>query len=84
VLDQTGFNRTERKNTALTRERRKNRPIEEKESRRWLETMENSDRGIPAAINVPHIRDREGDNYELFDKAIQNGRRFLIRIGIVR
>jgi hypothetical protein len=80
VLDQTGFNRAERKNTALTREQQKNRPIEEKESRRWLETMENADRGIGDDIKVLHICDREGDNYELFDKATQSGRHFLIRI----
>jgi hypothetical protein len=80
VLDQRGFNRVERKNTALTREQQKNRPIEEKESNRWLETMEKADGGIPADINVLHICDREGDNYELFDKAVQSGRHFLIRI----
>jgi hypothetical protein len=68
VLDQRGFNRVERKNTALTREQQKNRPIEEKESNRWLETMEDADRDIGDDINVLHICDREGDNYELFDK----------------
>jgi hypothetical protein len=44
VLDQMGFNRAERKNTLLTVERKKNRPIEEKESNRWLETMKNAER----------------------------------------
>jgi hypothetical protein len=73
VLDQMGFNRAERKNTALTRERRKNRPIEEKESNRWLETMENADCDIGDDTKIPHVRDREGDNYELFDKALQSG-----------
>ena len=80
MLDQRGFNRREPKNTSLTREQQKNRPIEEKESNRWLVTMENSDGGIPAAIKVIHVCDREGDIYELFDKAIQSGRYFLIRI----
>jgi hypothetical protein len=59
-----GFNRAERKNTVLTREQQKNRPIEEKESNRWLETMENADRDIGDAIKILHICDREGDNYE--------------------
>jgi hypothetical protein len=54
VLDPMEFNRAERKNTALTRERRKNRPIEEKESNRWLETMENADRDISDAIKIVH------------------------------
>jgi hypothetical protein len=80
TLDQMGFNRRERKNTSLTREQQKNRPIEEKESNRWLATMENSGRDIPAAIKVLHVCDREGDIYELFDKAIQSGRSFLVRI----
>jgi hypothetical protein len=48
VLDQRGFNRAERKNTVLTREQQKNRPIEEKEGNRWLETMENADRALAA------------------------------------
>jgi hypothetical protein len=75
-----GFNRAERKNTALTVEQKKKRPIEEKESKRWLETMENAERDISDATKVLHVCDREGDIYELFDKAIQNGRHFLIRI----
>jgi hypothetical protein len=63
-----------------TREQQKNRPIAEKESNRWRETMEDADRDIGNDINVLHICDREGDNYELFDKAVQSGRHFLIRI----
>jgi hypothetical protein len=42
--------------------------------------MENAGRDIGDALKIPRIRDREGDNYELFDKAIQSGRHFLIRI----
>ncbi|GHV22891.1 IS4 family transposase [Spirochaetia bacterium] len=80
VMDQTGFNRPEPKNTNLTREQQKNRPIEEKESNRWLVTMENFDSGIPPGTKVIHVRDREGDIYELFDRAIQSGRCFLVRI----
>jgi hypothetical protein len=67
VLDQMGFNRAERKNAALTREQHKNRPIEEKESVRWLTTMEHADGGISDDIKVIHICDWEGDIYELFD-----------------
>jgi hypothetical protein len=80
MLDQMGFNRAERKNAALTREQQKNRPIEEKESARWLATMEHADSGISDEIKVIHVCDREGDIYELFDMAIQSGRHFLIRI----
>jgi hypothetical protein len=42
--------------------------------------MENAERDIGDDTKILHVRDREGDIYELFDKAIQNGRHFLIRI----
>jgi hypothetical protein len=71
VLDQMGFNRAERKNTALTVEQKKNRPREEKESNRRLETMEHADRDRGGDIKILHVCDREGDSYELFDKALQ-------------
>jgi hypothetical protein len=61
-------------------EQQKKRPIEEKESKRWPGTTGNAERDISDAIKIPHIRDREGDNYELSGKALQNGRHFLIRI----
>jgi hypothetical protein len=40
VLDQRGYKRPERREEMLTKERQKNRPIEEKESNRRLESME--------------------------------------------
>jgi len=80
VLDQMGFNRKEPKDTKLTLEQQKSRPIEEKESFRRLTTMKRSDRDIPKDIKVLHISGREGDIYELFDTAAQSGRLFLIRI----
>jgi len=55
VPGQTGFNRTEPANTGLTKAQQRNRPIEEKESFRWLETMERADRDIPKDIKVLHI-----------------------------
>jgi hypothetical protein len=42
--------------------------------------MENADCDIGDDIKILHVCDREGDNYELFDKALQSGRHFLIRI----
>jgi hypothetical protein len=73
ALDQRGYNRTEPRNETLTREQQKNRPIEEKESNRWLETMETAGGNIPEGIKVIHVCDREGDMYGLFFKAIVNG-----------
>jgi hypothetical protein len=40
ALDQRGYNRPEPREKALTKERQKNRPVEEKESSRRLEVME--------------------------------------------
>jgi hypothetical protein len=94
VLDQTHYNRPQAKDDTMTAEVKKNRPIDEKESNRWLTTMENACRNIPGPsaeersdegsppdeIKVINICDREGDMYELFDKAEQNNRLFLIRI----
>jgi hypothetical protein len=80
ALDQTGYNREEPGNEALTREQQKNRPIEEKESNRRLETMERASESIPSETKVIHVCDREGDMYEVFIKAIMNGWFFLIRV----
>jgi hypothetical protein len=35
--------------------------------------MGNADCGINDDINILHVCDREGDNYELFDQAFQSG-----------
>ncbi|MDR2491770.1 MAG: hypothetical protein LBD20_10260 [Spirochaetaceae bacterium] len=56
-----GYNRAEAKDTRLTKEQQRSRPITEKESNRWLETMENANRGIPANVKMIHVCDREGD-----------------------
>lgn len=55
-------------------------PIEQKESNRWLLTMEEAEQGLPDDVNVLHICDREGDMYELFEKADIDGRALLSRI----
>jgi hypothetical protein len=80
VLDQMHYNRPEPKDTSLTKEQRKNRAIEDKESVRWLDMLERVNREIPEGIKVINVCDREGDMYELFNKAAQNGWFFLIRI----
>jgi hypothetical protein len=87
ALDQMGYNREEPENESLTREQQKNRPVEEeeKESSRWLETMERVNESIPSGTKVIHICDREGGHGglksdELFFKAVANGRLFLIRV----
>jgi len=59
---------------------RKKLPIEEKESYKWLETLETADISNELSdIKVIHICDREGDLYELFGKASFQGATYLCR-----
>ena len=54
-------------------------PIGEKESNKWLETMEKAGAALPEGTMVVHICDREGDIYELFCKADRDGDNYLCR-----
>lgn len=55
------------------------RPIEEKESYKWLEAMDRSNKDIPSEIKVINVCDREADLYEFFYKAIKENKFFLVR-----
>ncbi|MDR2210893.1 MAG: hypothetical protein LBO65_05410, partial [Spirochaetaceae bacterium] len=80
VLDQSSYNRSEAKDGTASHESKKVRPIEEKESFRWLETLERSTADIPRGVRVITVCDREGDMYELFAKAQDLKDPVLIRI----
>ncbi|MDR1220159.1 MAG: IS4 family transposase, partial [Treponema sp.] len=80
VLDPSSYNRPEAKDESASHESKKVRPIEEKESFRWLETLKRSTADIPEGIKVITVYDREGDMYELFVKATELDESFLIRI----
>jgi len=54
--------------------------LEEKESYRWVQTLEKSTEALPEGVKVVTVCDREGDMYELFNEADINGQAFLIRI----
>ena len=54
-------------------------PIEEKESYKWIETLENASTSFPEGTTVVHVCDREGDIYELFCKAEKDGVQYLVR-----
>jgi len=56
-----------------------NRPIEEKESIRWLENLRASTRRLGQPGRCVHIGDQESDIYELFGAAREMGTHFLIR-----
>jgi hypothetical protein len=58
---------------------RKQLPIEEKESYKWLEIMDKSLKDIPKTTMVVTVADREADIYELFHKVTTENRQLLIR-----
>ena len=53
--------------------------IEEKESYKWIETMEGASTDAPENVRYIHICDREGDIYPLFSVAMEGHRHFIIR-----
>ena len=60
-------------------ENRKETPIEDKESYKWIETMENAEAQFPEGTLVVHVCDREGDIFEFFHKAQEEGSNYLCR-----
>ena len=71
--------RKEAKST-LTKAEKAARPIEEKESYRWLEMLKNSTKDLPENVTAITICDREGDFYELYAKALELKQKFIIRV----
>ena len=59
-------------------------PIEEKESIRWLQNLEQSTSLLGEAERCVHIGDRESDIYELFCEAHEAGTQFLLRTCVDR
>jgi len=78
VICQNTATRPEAKQPGTHSEQRK-RPIEEKESNRWLETMREAAENAPKGAKLIHVADREGDIYELFALAQSTGELFVIR-----
>lgn len=54
-------------------------PLEEKESYRWLETMQQSRRVLKQAASVTMVGDRESDIYELFAERPDRDTHLLVR-----
>ena len=61
ILYQETNTRETRKDDSETKEQKKARPIEEKESFRWLKTMKETHKRVPEDIRVLTVCDREGD-----------------------
>jgi hypothetical protein len=78
VLAQSVSTRFDREDTR-TKEQRRRRPIEEKESYCWLEAMKASAENVPENVKLIHIADREGDIYELYALAERTGEKFIVR-----
>ena len=58
---------------------RDKRPIEEKESRRWITTIERIEKEVPDKTQVIVVGDRESDIYELFAAPRRQGIELLVR-----
>jgi hypothetical protein len=78
IFFQSVNTRTGEKDTR-TKEQRKRRPIEEKESYCWLEAMKTAAENAPKDVKLIHIADREGDIYELYAMAERTGEKFIVR-----
>jgi hypothetical protein len=78
LLDQHIWTRDPEERGKRTEKRQK--PIEEKESNKWLRSMDQSRTGVPKEIRLVHVGDREADVYEFFDHAITKQQDFLVRI----
>lgn len=58
---------------------RREKRVEEKESYKWIETMQNVSADRPEDVTYIHICDREGDIYPFFSAAIEQHQHFIIR-----
>ena len=79
LVEQYYETRAEAKST-LTKKEKAARPIQEKESYRWLKMLDDSTKNIPDNIKAVTICDREGDFYELYAQAKEIGEDFAIRV----
>jgi len=58
---------------------RKTRPIEEKESYKWLTALRRSVENLPEGVQLVSVCDREGDIYEFFELARQLRAQLIVR-----
>jgi len=59
-------------------------PIEEKESQKWLNSLDSSLKDIPKHTKVVTVCDREADIYDFFQKAISEGKHLLVRVSHIK
>jgi hypothetical protein len=80
VLSQSDHSTDPSEEDDLSEYEKKIRPIEEKESYRWLESFHESSVLIPEEIDITVISDREGDIFEYMVDVASHKRYFLMRI----
>ena len=79
LLSQSYETRQEAK-SFLTKAEKAARPIEEKESFRWIETLRDATSVVPDGVHFVTVCDREGDFYELYAEAKALETDFVIRV----
>lgn len=78
LIDQICWTRPEKQ--LQTKTKNKALPIEEKESYRWISSLETTTKRCPAGVESITICDRESDIYEFFDKAKILGAKVITRL----
>lgn len=58
---------------------RRQRPIQEKESQKWLTAVRQAQALCPAGVELVHVCDREADVYEMFQEVQEAGTKMVIR-----
>jgi len=56
------------------------RPLAERESRRWLDLVEQVEAAGAGQVDAVHVMDREADAFELLAGLLKKNRRFIIRL----
>lgn len=69
-----------RSKTIGRKHKRKQRPIEEKESYRWLQTARAVEAAVPADKRLIQVADREGDFFELLAEQRRDNSYLLLRV----
>ena len=78
LVDQNTTTRQTNNDPRSPHEKQK-RKIQDKESGRWLQTMQTAQNNAPKNTKLVHIADREGDIYEWYNLAQNTNQSFIIR-----
>lgn len=59
---------------------KRKRKVDDKESKKWLNALDESSKGVPSDVRLVTVCDREADIYEFFAKAVSEGKHLLVRV----